>query len=555
MKKSPHTLFLLSAIVMLIAANTHAQTTYNRVATILQTKCSGSGCHNGATPGLFNVSGSLASIYGQIVNKTPTNPAAAGKGDKLIDPGYPNRSFLLRKVASTLSPDLALSQPHEGNPMPSTGQGLTNVEKELIRQWIIFGAPQTGTVVNEQTLIDYYENGKGLTRITPPAPPASGEGFQIHQGPVFLQPGEEREYQWRYDTKFGSPLEANRFVGYMSSQSHHLILYKYVPGIGSSEPQGFTLVDNIIDQFNIQMNARILGVWQYNIEHELPAGTAYFWESDAILNSNFHIKNYSNDSILAAEAFINIYTQPAGSGAVQMYSDLIVYGGMNPFILNIPNTGNPVTLTINQTTANENINVWILQAHTHKLAVDYDIFLRNSNGSKGDQIYEGFYNPDYTFNQGFYDFAHPPVRKFEPLLPVNMSNGMIHEATYINNGPAPVGFGLTTADEMFITYIHYTLEQPTAVDETKQENVSVLIYPNPNNGSFFIGYSLQNEEDVTIELYDMLGAKTVLKQNEHQPKGSHVMQIDTASPGLSSRTYFVRITSDSFSAVRKVIIE
>lgn len=546
-------LFLgLSLMVIYYSAG---QATYQEIVTILQTKCSGSGCHNGVTPGIFSVAGSAADIYGRIVNVTPVNPAAAAKGYKLIDPGYPERSFLLRKIAGTFDPGLTLQQPQEGNLMPTAGTPLTSVEKELIRQWIQFGAPQTGTVVNKQILIDFYNNGKGLPRIPTPPAPLPSEGFQIHQGPIFLAPGEEREYQWRFDTKLLHPVEATRFVGYMSPQSHHLILYKYNPGVGNSEPQGFTLVDNIIDQFNIQINARILGVWQYNTEHQLPAGTAYFWESGAILNANFHVKNYSADSILAAEAYINVYTQPAGSGSVQMYSDLIVYGGMNPYQLNIPNTGNPITLTMTQTQPNQHINIWILQAHTHKLGVDYDIFLRNPDGTKGDQIYEGFFNADYTFNQGFYDYAHPPVRKFEPLLTVNMTHGLIHEATYVNNGPTPVGFGLTTDDEMFITYIHYTLAQPTSYEHLSAiYSRDIRLFPNPSDGNFTVAYTLPVDDKITIEILNMRGEKTALVMNEYRQKGMHQEVVRRDLHAFSAGTYLLGISGTRFKEFRKIVI-
>ena len=43
---------------------------------------------------------------------------------------------------------------------------------------------------------------------------------------------------------------------------------------------------------------------------------------------------------------------------------------------------------------------------------DWDIFERNPNGSAGNQLYEGYYNMDYQFNQGYFDWEHPPVRYF-----------------------------------------------------------------------------------------------------------------------------------------------
>ena len=45
----------------------------------------------------------------------------------------------------------------EGNTMPNNVNTLTNVEKELIRQWIIWGAPDTGNVYNENLIVDFFQ--------------------------------------------------------------------------------------------------------------------------------------------------------------------------------------------------------------------------------------------------------------------------------------------------------------------------------------------------------------------------------------------------------------
>jgi hypothetical protein len=535
--------------------NAHAQSTLTRVHSILQTNCGGSGCHGGSNPLVFDVSGTATDFYNDVVGVMATNPYAKDTlGHKLVDPGYPSRSFLLRKIAHGLSPDLALKQPFEGANMPSGLTKLDDAEIELVRQWIQFGAPQTGQVVDEQLLIDYY-NGLGLAEVAVPAAPAPGEGFQIHCGPIFLAPNAEKEFKWRYDTKLTTAKEVDRLDGFMSTQSHHLILYKYFTGQGTSTQQGLDEINTINDQADLFINASQLAVWQYPREHTLPAGTSYRWEPNSILNSNFHVKNYSSDSILAAQSYINIYTKPAGSGDVEMFSELVVYGGFNPYALNVPNTGNDVTLQIEQFGANETLNFWILQAHTHKLGKKYEIYLRNSDGTKGNLIYDGNYNEDYTFNQGFYDYAHPPVLEFPQLFPVDMNNGLIHEATYNNNGPAPVGFGLTTNDEMFITYVHYTRELPTAIQNSKSNSVAMNVYPNPMSDEFVVSYNLTSDETVSISLVSLLGEEMVLMQNEKQEKGNNYQQFSTQELGLSSGIYFVRVTAGAQSSVRRIIVE
>jgi hypothetical protein len=549
------TILISALLLFIIPIIVKSQSTLSRVHTILQTNCSGSGCHGGSNPLLFDVSGTANDFYDDVVGIAATNPAAAAKGNKLVDPGYPTRSFLLRKIAHGLSPDLALSQPNEGGNMPSNRPKLTDAEIEMVRQWILFGAPKTGTVVDEQLVIDYY-NGKGLANVAVPAPPAAGEGFQVHCGPIFLAPNAEKEFKWKYKTNITTTSETYRFDGYMSSQSHHLILYKYNQGQGVSGPEGLQQITSINDQADLFLNSSQLAVWQYPREHLLPEGTSYFWEANPILNSNFHVKNYSQDSILAAHSYINIYTKPAGSGDVQMFSDLVVYGGFNPYLLNVPNTGNDITLAINQSGINETYNIWILQAHTHKLGKKYEIYLRNSDGTKGDLIYDGNYNEDYTVNQGFYNYTHPAVREFPDLFPVDMNTGLIHEATYNNSGPSPVGFGLTTDDEMFITYMHYTKALPaTAINEKSKNGIVMSVYPNPTGGEFSITYSMNRVERVNISLFSLLGKEHVLLQNEQHDKGNYVKKFSAEKMNISSGIYFVRITAGNQSSVRKIVIE
>ncbi len=552
--KNPLTLLAFFSIGTLLFSitpgTTAAQSTYSRLYSILQSNCTASGCHGASDTQVFDVSGSQTDVYNALVEVNATNEVAAAKGQKLVDAGYPQRSFLLRKVANGISPELALES-GEDAPCPKNASALTNVEIELIRQWIMFGASQSGQAVSEQILIDYY-NGKALAEIqAPPAPPA-GQGFQLHDGPIFLAPGEEKEFQWKYHTGLISAMEVKRVEALLSPQSHHYIVYKYNPGSGNNVQEGHKQITNVAGQADVQFNASMIATWQYNRSHELPEGTAYFWEAGADLSSNFHIRNYDNDSVLAGHAYLNVYTQPQGSGAVQMFSTLAVYGGFNPFALNIPNTGTDHVLSFEQTKP-ETWHIWILQAHTHKLGRDYDIFLRNSDGTKGGQVYEGFFNYEQNFNMGFYDFAHPPVREFSSMMEVNMNNGLTHEATFNNSGPSDVGFGLTTSDEMFITYMHYTKQLPTAVHDVKENTLPISIYPNPSNGQFTVNYNLTESGNLKMELFNMLGESIAVVKNETRTKGNHHEQISCSnmSPGI----YFLRLRTSDFSGTTKFIVE
>jgi len=437
---------LLISVLSLLCANVFAQNTFTTIYNTLQSKCTS--CHSGGSPaGGLNLSGTETQVYNAIVEVAPTNATAAAKGEKLIDKGYPERSFLLRKVAHGLSDDLALTT-GEGNAEPNGQTKLADQDIELIRQWIIMAAPQTGNVVNYQTLVDYYTVG-GRPKIARPAAPPAGQGYQIHFGPIFWEGGEETEYFKKFDPNFTQNMEVSKFELYMNSESHHFILRKFHPNTEQNYSDG--LLPFTVSAFSDDKD--FINAWQISTDLELPIGTGFFWDQNTVLDLNFHMKNYHANEILPGEFYFNVWTKPRSGTTVEMQAELIPY----PAIF-IQNNNQPVTFSDNVTRGSQTWNIWMLSSHTHKYGIDYDIFQRNSNGSQGTKLYEGFYDFDYTFNQGFYDWSHPPVKRFSPMIPVNMSNGLIHKATYKNNGSNLVTWGFTTDGEMMLIYVQYTTQ-------------------------------------------------------------------------------------------------
>ena len=141
---------LLIFLVLQSNSSVQAQSTYAQVYQIIQTHCAGSSCHDGtvnANPS-FNINVTADSLYKELVNRTPLNPTAVANFNKIVSPGDVQRSYLLRKVAHGISDGLALNQPSEGLDMPNGETQLAKNEIELIRLWILYGAPETGTVID-----------------------------------------------------------------------------------------------------------------------------------------------------------------------------------------------------------------------------------------------------------------------------------------------------------------------------------------------------------------------------------------------------------------------
>lgn len=552
MKKST-----LSVIVLLFTAQlcVTAQSTFEQVHTLFQTKCTPA-CHSGSSPsGNLDLSGSTSDVYNRLVNATPVNPAAAAKGYKLVEPGYPFRSFLMKKVNHGLDTQNELVA-GEGAPMPNNATTLSNAQKELIRQWIIWGAKDTGVTFNANLIADYY-NGQGIAEMPAPITPAQEgkEGFQIKFGPVFLQPNGEFEFFQAYNPKLQANKEITTLRSTLPPMSHHWVLRSLTPAgeaaFGAEPMEGA----NINAQILVYQHTSFLAIWQFTDELSLPEGTAHFQDSAEAFLLNLHMANYSPDSIVAATGYVNVYTQPRGSGAIEMKTGLSPYGGFNPFILQIPNTGAPFTLQDHLVVPGETRYFWNIQSHTHALGKDYDMFLRNPDGSKGTQFYEGFMNENHTINQGYYDYAHPAVKTFDPMMEVNMDNGLIFEATWLNNGPDTIGFGLTTQEEMFVTYFSYTTELPVAlaIRETEKDALSLSVSPNPGNDRFNLRYTLNEPGHTSVELYNQTGIKVKNVFAGEQTTGSQAVTMDLSNDGLPSGVYFVRVSTPGSVLTKKVI--
>ena len=516
-----------------------AQSTMIRVYEIFQQKCAS--CHSNANPqsGLdLEESGSTTQIRAlkvrtNILNVTPANAHAEAKGYKYVVPGRSDKSFLFRKINLDLEPTISLHANEEGNMPPVDNPQLTDVEKEMIRQWILFGAPSSGQVIDEDLLIDYYSgNGQESFPDGPPTAPAEEDGFQIKMGPFFLEPGGEKEYFTKYKLEMPEDQDIDRIEIFMSDYSHHFIIYDFNQGGDATIPNGFRLDP---DHNDIGLVTAV----QEPTDLKLPQGTAFIWDKDLVLDLNSHYINYSAFNPYMAENYVNIYTKPAGTAAQEMHTELLVNGDIP-----IPNNGNEVTHTQQVFTNIGEVFIWGIMGHTHKYGTGYKVFKRLAGGAQGELIY------DAACAQGvpgcispFFDYRHIPIRYFEPLMPLtfNFQNGIIHEASWINDGPTSVNFGPTSDDEMMVLVLMYT-EDTTGVITDLPEIYNPLdainIYPNPVKEIATVDLPAGIGE-ISFRLFDATGKELIRMDNiqdnsfsfnrAHLPSGMYFYRIEEKS--------------------------
>lgn len=556
-KKYP--LFFTAMFILSNAFHLCAQSTFAQIHQILQTNCAGSSCHQPGGNPSFDVNAAESVLYNQLVNANPVNPYAKDSAkNKLIAPGYPDRSFLLRKIAHGLNENnihLGLKQPHEGLPMPSGGGSLSKPQIELIRQWILFGAPQTGNVV-DTALINKYYSGKGKDdTYTNHAPPAPGEGFQIYVGKLLIPANTELYYYIKHNPRLTSAIEIPRVVTMLPASTHHFVIFKFQPGQSGIyneglRPEAQSSHASVLDGIGTGPN-----LWDY----DLPGNSAYFWEQSTILDLNLHIRNNMADTVMGCDLYINVYTQPIGTTDQYM-----LIRNFPVFTIVIPPDGleHEFIAVANDTTETRYWKVWQLYGHTHQWGTDYDIFLRNPDGSMGSQEYESWYSYELGYNVGYHRYGVDATFRYYPdnaLLEVDPRLGWIHRARYKNNTQDTIYWGLTSDEEMMVMGFQYipgdTLGTlPSGVSGSQSNNLRVNVFPNPASDRVMLNYALEKTCDVTFQLRNILGETIARYTTYNKPSGNYLDEWkipEGTIPGM----YFITIRAGAHTHTQRLIVE
>lgn len=535
---------LCSGIVPILRGQT-SSIAFNRVYTIFQSKCIS--CHGSAQKqGQLDLEGSgvdkPGAVFTNLVNKTPSTTAAATKGHKLVYPGRVDKSFLFHKINGEFDKYYPTLTAAEGTLMPQTAS-LTKTEKEIIRQWIVYGATKTATIPEGRIKAYYDTLGKALAAFeTPPAAPSVSEGFQIKMGPFFLAPqgqaGNEVEYYQKWELSLPNDVEVNRIDHLISNYSHHFILYHF------NSPSNATSIDAGLRTEAYHSNIGLTSAVQERTDLKLPNRTAFKWAKNKVLDLNTHYINYSSSAVYKAEVYLNIYTQPNGTAKQEMFSLLLPNTKIS-----IPNNGQ--TTTIEEPFIYQGkVYVWGLMGHTHKYGTGYKVFKRLPNGTKGELMYDASCPNGVPGCQSpYFDYQHIPLLYFNPLKPIDLTTGFIHQATWKNTGDKTLTFGPTSADEMMVLTAMYVLDTTglTSSREVKEiENVS--IYPNPVVEKLHIQLP-PSVSEAEIALFDILGRNVYFKK-EKSVEGN----LELVKGEIPAGVYILKIKDQrGFSKAAKIM--
>jgi len=84
------------------------------------------------------------------------------------------------------------------------------------------------------------------------------------------------------------------------------------------------------------------------------------------------------------------------------------------------------------------------------------------------------------------------------------------------------------------------------------DEVRLTSYPNPTRGQATIEYTLPEAQEVTLEVYDVLGRRVATLENGRRQAGRHTLRLDGGS--LPSGVYFGRLEAGEQTRSQKITV-
>lgn len=126
-----------------------------------------------------------------------------------------------------------------------------------------------------------------------------------------------------------------------------------------------------------------------------------------------------------------------------------------------------------------------------------------------------------------------------------------HAYQWISKGTAGADVVSDTNDTPMS--IGYSEGAPTRVDNSIfDDQLTIKLSSNPASASTTLSYNLPESGDVKVSMMDNLGREVKMLHNGFASAGSNVIPIDPTT--MANGTYLIRVSSNSFTGTRKLII-
>ncbi len=419
----------------------------------LTPNCATSGCHMSVQDASYAQHGLVLAkglAYGNLIGTSPKNSVAVANKLQRVKKFSSAESLLFHKLNWDLSHHVTANY---GAPMPLGGKPVSKGQLDFVQKWIEAGAPDKGEVVDAKLLDDTTPSFTEPTDFSAlDSPVKEGKtGFQLKVDRFIVPPNFEREIFVRRPLNNTEPVYISRIKLKSRSNSHHLVVYDFRSKLilpNMDEMRDLRNIDNSLNiNTVIQMSNHIFlgGGTDPNSDYSFPEGTALKLPANSSVDLNPHYFNKTKDN-LYGENYVNLYTIPESQ--VKNVVNMIDFNNSS------------FTLPPNQTTvitkdffsfdgfvkgSGKSVVIVSLTSHTHERGKLFQIKIKGG-ARDGEIIYEDN------------DWAHPKVVNYAKPIILKEGEGLTSVVTYVNNTNKPLGFGLTSEDEMDIIFGYYYIQ-------------------------------------------------------------------------------------------------
>ncbi|MFI5407079.1 MAG: T9SS type A sorting domain-containing protein, partial [Nitrososphaerales archaeon] len=109
------------------------------------------------------------------------------------------------------------------------------------------------------------------------------------------------------------------------------------------------------------------------------------------------------------------------------------------------------------------------------------------------------------------------------------------------------GDNISISNEFIKKLVLFSKENNTPNTYSLEQN-----YPNPFNPSTIISFSIPQNSQVNLSVFNVLGEKVAMLINEMKDAGSHQVEFNAAN--LTSGIYVYKLEAGSFSSVKKMML-
>ena len=151
------------------------------------------------------------------------------------------------------------------------------------------------------------------------------------------------------------------------------------------------------------------------------------------------------------------------------------------------------------------------------------------------------------------------TQEYDSLFPGEHMTVFLQEDQAAANTQQPTTSGSfpTHAQSGAVTnYVYQSAQAAVSVVLGMEEisnGVYFEMYPNPTNNVTNLAFNLNQEQDVNVAVFNMLGEKVYSVDNGKMSAGQHIITLDGST--LQSGVYLVRFTTDNVTTVKRLVIQ